>query len=379
MGLWLSVLCLAETVSGFRPQVGSGDQLAAIEEMKGLASSSDPVSHGRSGLDPRLRKSLQTSIQSFCESIVEASFSDFQVALFGDERQIHNSLKEAGVSLYTLKQLKTCWPNTSFAVALSSREDLQKIVALQSTYKPFQHMGVRLPSVLWVSKFSQKAVDRWKDHVRRACKEIDVIEYKESFGQEVASLYEAGNNCFSAAGESVELRVRFSLVLFPVSFSVSEGMSDMLRKALPDVQLDLDSLMVLEHKGGESGRGGKIGIVSGEAFNEIHFALKHPKKLRLERDEHYFNVLAVTLSDWVYTFGSLDALHNQWEAVQQEICMSAKRQARCDIFPLFFGTCDPCCLCASPSRWRLKYLEAWNVRTKNMTFILVGMIVRGRN
>jgi len=88
--------------------------------------------------------------------------------------------------------------------------------------------------------------------------------------------------------------------------------------------------------GGESGRGGKIGIVSGEAFNEIHFALKHPKKLRLERDEHYFNVLAVTLSDWVYTFGSLDALDNQWEAVQQEICMSAKRQARCDIFRVFW-------------------------------------------
>eukprot|EP00435_Cladocopium_sp_Y103_P016873 s3071_g4.t1 len=320
VGGFLPCALLRLVVSFFHWQVSSGDQLAAIEEMKGLASSFKPVSHGSSGLDPRLLKSLQASVQSFCESIVEDSFSDFQVALFGDEQQIQYSLKEAGVSRYTLKQLKTCWPNTtSFAVALSSREDLQKIVALQSTYKPFQRMGVRLPSISWVSKFSQKAVDTWKDHVRKSCKESDVIEYKESFGQEVASRYEAGNNYFSAAGERVELRVRFSLVLFPISFLASQEMSDMLQKALPDVQLDLDSLMLLEHKGGERSIGGKIAIVSGDAFNEIHVALKHPKKLTLQRDEHYFNVLAVTMNDWVYTFGNLHALDNQWEAVADSI------------------------------------------------------------
>ena len=105
----------------------------------------------------------------------------------------------------------------------------------------------------------------------------------------------------------------------------------MLQKARPDVQLDLDSLMLLEHKG-ERSSGGKIAIVSGDAFNEIHFALKHPKKLTLERDEHYFNVLAVTMNDWVYTFGNLHALDNQWEAVQQDICLCAKRQAQRRVF-----------------------------------------------
>ena len=305
----------------------SGDQLAAIEEVKALASEMN----GRSGLDSRHLTCLKASVQCFCESVVEVSFSDFQVALFGEEQTVQDSLKEAGVSQYTLKKLQTSPPNAScFAVVLSCRQDLQKIVALQSSYKPLQHMGVRLPPISWVSKFCQNALDSWKPHVRRACKEDDVIEYKESFGQEIASRYEPGNNCFSAAGEQVELRVRFSLVLFPISFAGPEDMYGVLQSALPDVTLNLDSLMLLEDKG-EHSNGGKIAILSGDAFNDTYSALTHPKTLTVKCGEQRFSVLAVSWSDWVYTFANLGVLRSQWEAVQHEICASAKRQARRDL------------------------------------------------
>lgn len=280
--------------------------------------------HAGGGLDSKMQRTLQAAVETFCESIVEASFSDFQVALFGDERQVQDSLKEAGVSRFTLKQLQTWQDRTCFAVALSSREDLQKIVGMQPTYKPFQEMGVRLPSIVWVSKFSQKALESWKDHVRSSWKEADTIEYKESFGQEVAVRYEAGNNCFSAGGEPVEVRVCFSLVLFPINFQVS---AEILQKALPGVQVDLASLMMLEGKG-EMSKSGKMAILRGVAFNEIHSSLKHPKTLTLDVGEQHFSVVVVTLSDWVYTCGKLDVVSTHWENVQQEICVSVKQQVQ---------------------------------------------------
>lgn len=299
-------------------QVQSGDQLAAIEEVKVLV-----LALRGDKLDTKTQQTLRSAVESFCESIVETSFGDFQVALLGDEPQIHSNLKDVGVSRYSLKRLPRSWKDATFAVVLSSQEDLKKIVMLQAKFKPFQKMGLRLPSVSWVSKFCQNALRIWKDHVRRSCPENNVIEYKESFGQDVASLYEAGSNNFSAAGENVELRMRFSLILFPLSCSIP---AKILQKALPEVELDLDSLVTLEDKDAQNGYG-KMAILSGKAFSEIHTALKRPRKLTVKLDESCFNILALAWSDWVFTFAQPESLRHEWESVQQELCTGVKCEA----------------------------------------------------
>ncbi|CAK9027891.1 unnamed protein product, partial [Durusdinium trenchii] len=217
----------------------SGEELAAIEEVNVLAQG---IGISESRLSAVFREQLQFSIEHFCSSVVEAAFGELQVMLFSDcKLQLHDKLKELGVDVLAVKPNHSWGADKAWNIALRSSTALQTVLKHQATFKPFQKMGLQLPPIKWVSKFSNKALECWKDHVCRSSSEEDVIEYKDTFEQAVACLYERGNS-FSAAGEEIEVRVRFSLVLFPVRFELSP---DLLHKICPRLQFHADSPMAL--------------------------------------------------------------------------------------------------------------------------------------
>ena len=176
----------------------SGEELAAIEEVKVLTQG---VGNSESCLGLVFREQLQFSIEHFCSSVVEAAFGELQVMLFADcKLQLQDKLKELGVDVLAVKpnhSWGTDKADKAWNIALRSAMALQTVLKHQATFKPFQKMGLQLPPIKWVSKFSNKALECWKDHVCRCSSEEDVIEYKDTFEQAVACLYERGNS-FSA-------------------------------------------------------------------------------------------------------------------------------------------------------------------------------------
>ncbi|CAK9030857.1 unnamed protein product, partial [Durusdinium trenchii] len=239
----------SELLQGALQVRSSGEELAAIEEVKVLTQG---VGNSESCLGLVFREQLQFSIEHFCSSVVEAAFGELQVMLFADcKLQLQDKLKELGVDVLAVKpnhSWGTDKADKAWNIALRSAMALQTVLKHQATFKPFQKMGLQLPPIKWVSKFSNKALECWKDHVCRCSSEEDVIEYKDTFEQAVACLYERGNS-FSAAGEEIEVRVRFSLVLFPVRFELSPAL---LQEICPRLQFHADSPMALEDKRGHS-------------------------------------------------------------------------------------------------------------------------------
>ena len=145
--------------------------------------------------------------------------------LRSDKKQVfHLELPKdyTGVSSFRTEPLQTDFGKPCIRVVFAAQEDLHKITYQHFKILPLKQLGIRLPHARWVSDFSDKALSSWGQHVASSSREAGIIEYQESFEQEVMGMYEEGDS-FMAGGESVLIRCRFNLILFPVRCPITEN------------------------------------------------------------------------------------------------------------------------------------------------------------
>ena len=98
--------------------------------------------------------------------------------------------KEVGIQNFRVQALKA--PKANFKVILS-QTDLWKITKMKMRrITMFKDLGVWVPRFRWTSEFDETAREGWQQHVASSSEEDNLIQYKDSFEEEVQK-YDAGD------------------------------------------------------------------------------------------------------------------------------------------------------------------------------------------
>ncbi|CAE7869955.1 unnamed protein product, partial [Symbiodinium necroappetens] len=287
---------------------------------------------------------VRVAVREVCKSLEDAAFSDFQAAFFNDsEEDLRKLIQDiafaafmsgatgtdyTGVSSFRTEPLRTDFGKACFRVVFACQGDLQKITCQHFKILPFKQLGIRLPRARWVSKFSEKALGSWGQHVAYSNREGGIIEYQDSFEQDVMSLCDEGDS-FMAGGESILIRCRFNLILFPIRFPISDSiMSDC---SVPDVQV---------HSGMTIGKeDNQMAIFWVEASRQQRRFFQTPRELLCHLGDRFLPLVAqvgghdVGGHEWLWSFAPPPGLVSAWHTVEVSLLETLKQEARKGYFP----------------------------------------------